>query len=87
MLSLGPLVTFLSMPQIYNSSTFVNVPRANVIEKIISCFNNVGSKDVCKSGNIQFIFYDFKIILVTPMTDPTVEQSDQCAAPDSPHSK
>ena len=28
-----------------------------------------------------------KIILVTPMSDSSVEQSDQCAAPESPHSK
>ena len=32
--------------------------------------------------------YDFKnYFLVTPMSDPSVEQSDQCAAPESPHSK
>ena len=37
--------------------------------------------------NVKFIVYDFKNILVTPMSDPSVEQSDQCAAPDSPHSK
>ena len=45
----------------YNSSAFVNVHRANVIEMGISYLSNVGSKDVNKCGII--------VLLITSIDD------------------